>query len=52
MQEFNVNDPTDLVTVVDLENRRMLECKARHLVPVHAAWCPENQAGKTQFLPN
>jgi hypothetical protein len=45
VQEFNVDDPTDLITVVDLPNRRMLECKARHLVPVDTKWCPENQAG-------
>ncbi|CAL1154909.1 unnamed protein product [Cladocopium goreaui] len=46
VQEFNVDDPTDLITVVDLPNRRMLECKARHLVPVDTKWCPENQVSE------
>ena len=44
VQEFNVDDPTDLITVVDLPNRQVLQCEARHLVPVDTKWCPENQA--------
>eukprot|EP00435_Cladocopium_sp_Y103_P014619 s5434_g3.t1 len=46
LQEFSVDDPTDLITVVDLPNRRMLQCKARHLVPVDTKWCPENQVSE------
>jgi len=43
VQEFTLDDPTDLITVVDLPHRQMLQCMAKHLVPVETARCPENQ---------
>lgn len=46
VEEFSFDDPNDQITVVDLPKSRLLECKARHLVPVDSAHCPENQAGE------
>ena len=38
-----MDDPADLITVVDLPHQQMLQCMAKHLVPVETARCPENQ---------
>lgn len=44
--EFSLDDPQDVVTLADLQNKshRWLQCKALHLRPVALSSCPDNKA--------
>ncbi|CAE7352653.1 unnamed protein product [Symbiodinium natans] len=40
--EYNLNDPTDLITVVDLNESIMIQCRAGHLEPTDSSHCPDD----------